>query len=282
MHSIVPVQPVDYLVAGHISCDITPKGLRLGGTATYAALTARALGLRVGVVTTWGEEVPQDALVGIQIHNVAVKQSTTFENVTDANGRKQIVHHVAPDIKYENIPVNWRKASIIHVGPIVGEGKGLLDGNFHGSMLGVTPQGWLRAWDKDGLVHAAGWDGMLKALPKANAVVISVEDLEGDEDRIEVMANCCRVLAVTEAASGARLYWNGDLRSFHALHLKEVDATGAGDIFAAAFFWRYMTTGDPWTAAKFATHLASFSITRTGLEGIPMRDEIQKCLVEVL
>jgi sugar/nucleoside kinase (ribokinase family) len=39
---------------------------------------------------------------------------------------------------------------------------------------------------------------------------------------------------------------------------------------------------DPWAAARFATHLASFSVTRPGLEGIPTADEIQTCLVEVL
>ena len=71
----------------------------------------------------------------------------------------------------------------------------------------------------------------------------------------------CRVLAVTEGPAGARLYWNGDLRRFRALQVKEVDATGAGDIFAAAFFWRLHVTRDPWAAAKFATHLASFSVT---------------------
>lgn len=44
-------QPVDYLVIGHVTQDLTPSGPVLGGTAAYAALTARAMGLRVGVVT---------------------------------------------------------------------------------------------------------------------------------------------------------------------------------------------------------------------------------------
>jgi sugar/nucleoside kinase (ribokinase family) len=104
----------------------------------------------------------------------------------------------------------------------------------------------------------------------------------GDEDRIEAMASATRVLAVTEGPAGARLYWNGDLRRFRAPDREEVDATGAGDIFAAAFFWRLYATRDPWAAARFATHLASFSISRSGLEGIPTQEEIQTCLVEVL
>jgi sugar/nucleoside kinase (ribokinase family) len=273
---------VDYLVIGHLACDLTPAGPRLGGTAAYAALTAHALGLRVGVVTAWGGEVPLDVLDGIQVSTRAVAQSTTFENVYTPDGRQQIIHHSAPDILFENIPQNWREAPIIHIGPIAGEGKSLVDGRFPASLLGLTPQGWLRAWDESGRVYNGAWLEARQALPKAGAVVLSFEDVGGDEEQIEAMANTCRVLAVTEGAAGARLYWNGDLRRFRALPVKEVDPTGAGDIFAAAFFWRYSVTHDPWAAARFATRLASFSVMRRGLEGIPTRAEIQTCLVEVI
>jgi sugar/nucleoside kinase (ribokinase family) len=282
MQNIVPLNPVDYLVIGHIACDLTPDGPRLGGTATYAALTGRALGLRVGVVTAWGGEIPLDILDGIQVCSTLVEHSTTFENIYASNGRQQIIHHIAPDILYENIPRIWREAPVIHIGPIAGEGKTLADGRFTSSILGMTPQGWLRTWDEDGRVHVGIWPESLQALSKANAAVVSMEDVDGDEEQIEAMANKCRVLAVTEAAAGARLYWNGDLRRFRALQVKEVDPTGAGDIFAAAFFWRLSTTHDPWTAAKFATQLSSYSVTRRGLEGIPTKQEIQSCLVEVM
>ena len=63
--------------------------------------------------------------------------------------------------------------------------------------------------------------------------------------------------------------------------MQEVDATGAGDIFATAFFARLYATRDPWEAARFATHLAAFSVTRSGLDSIPTQEEIQECLIEV-
>ena len=63
--------------------------------------------------------------------------------------------------------------------------------------------------------------------------------------------------------------------------MSEIDATGAGDIFAAAFFVRLLTTQDPWEAARFATHLSACSVTRKGLKGIPTAEEIQACMVEV-
>jgi sugar/nucleoside kinase (ribokinase family) len=78
------------------------------------------------------------------------------------------------------------------------------------------------------------------------------------------------------------LYWHGDRRRFRAPKMDEVDSTGAGDIYAAAFFTRMYTTRDPWEAARFATQFASYSVTRLGLESIPTQSEIQACLMEVL
>jgi sugar/nucleoside kinase (ribokinase family) len=282
MSSLASYLPVDYLVVGHIACDITPQGLRLGGTAAYSALTACALGLRVGVVTAFGGEIPLDLPAGIQVCNVAAEHSTTFENIYSPAGRRQFIHHVAPDLTADHIPQAWRHAPILHIGPIAGEAASLVDGQFGGSILALTPQGWMRSWDDRGLIHAVGWAEAADMLPKAGAVVISVEDVNGDEEQIEAMASAARILAVTEGPAGSRLYWNGDLRRFRAPPQQEVDATGAGDIFAAAFFWRLYATRDPWAAARFATHLASFSVTRPGLAGIPTRQEIQSCLVEVL
>ncbi len=95
------------------------------------------------------------------------------------------------------------------------------------------------------------------------------------------MAHQTQVLAVTEAEAGAVLYWNGDRRRFRAPAIKEVDATGAGDIFATSFFVRLLETHDPWEAARFATQLSARSVMRVGLEGIPTQQEIDECLMEV-
>lgn len=282
MPFLVPLEPVDYVVIGHLSCDLTPEGPRLGGTAAYAALTAQALGLRVGVVTSWGGELPLGPLVGIRVVSIPTEHSTSFENILTSGGRMQYIHHVGGPLLFEHIPEAWRLAPIVHLGPIAQEGKPLADARLASSLFGLTPQGWLRSWDGDGRVQSCAWPEASEILPKIGATVLSIEDVDGDENQIEAMAAVSRVLAVTEGPSGARLYWNGDLRRFHAPARTEVDATGAGDVFAAAFFYRLFSTRDPWAAARFATHLASYSVTRRGLEGIPNQEEIRSCLVEVL
>ncbi|MFH2104524.1 MAG: PfkB family carbohydrate kinase [Chloroflexota bacterium] len=281
MLSVASLEPVDYLVIGHLAQDLTADGPRLGGTAAYAALTAHSLGLRVGVVTTWGGEVSLESLSGLQVIAKQVEHSTTFENVTTPVGRVQYLHHVAPSIQREDIPDVWRRAPIIHIGPIAQEGKEFLAAGLGQALLGITPQGWLRSWDGQGRVHPCRWPEASDELPKASATVFSVEDVGKDEDQIEAMASVSRVLAVTEGPAGARLYWHGDLRRFRAPEMDEVDATGAGDIFAAAFFCRLYTTRDPWEAARFATRLSAYSVTRSGLAGIPQAEEVQACLMEV-
>ncbi|MGB7874390.1 MAG: PfkB family carbohydrate kinase [Anaerolineales bacterium] len=281
MYNLVPLDPVDYLVIGHIAHDLTPTGPRLGGTAAYSALTARALGMRAGVVTASGPETSLDILSGILVVSAPSPHSTTFENIYSKSGRRQILHHQATSLSLDNVPDVWRRTPIVHLGPIAREVDATLPDTFSPSLLGLTPQGWMRAWDESGQVRRADWGSAEQALGQAGAVVVSIEDVGGDEEQIEFMAAHTRVLAVTEAAAGSRLYWHGDQRRFRAPEMHETDGTGAGDIFAAAFFIRLLTTQDPWEAARFATQLSARSVTRVGLEGIPTAEEIQECMVEV-
>lgn len=281
MHELVPLQPVDYLVVGHVTEDLTPAGPRLGGTATFSALTARALGLRVGVVTSSGKDTSLKALEGIPVVSIPSQHTTTFENILTRDGRRQVLHHRAAQISFESVPEVWRHAAILHLGPVAQEVDTGWPQHLSASLLGVTPQGWMRTWDDDGRVRACPWVSAETFLAQAGAVVLSREDVGGDEELLEALAHQTRVLAVTESAAGAVLYWNGDRRRFRAPEVTEVDATGAGDVFAAAFFIRMFATRDPWEAARFATQLAARSVTRLGLEGIPTQDEIDECLTEV-
>jgi len=282
MLELVSLQPVDYLAIGHLAVDLTPSGPRLGGTVVYAALTARALGLRVGIVTACAADAPLAALEGIPVVSIPSEHSTTFENIPVENGRRQILHHQAAALSFENIPPVWRQTPIVHVGPIAQELAPDLPQELAASLLGLTPQGWLRTWDAEGLVKPCIWKEAEIVLPRVGAAVISREDAAGDEEQIERMAHAARVLAVTENSAGVRLYWHGDQRRFRAPKVNEVDSTGAGDIFAAALFTRLYSTRDPWEAARFATLLASYSVMRPGLAGIPTAEEIQESLMEVL
>ena len=282
MRVLTRLEPVDYLVIGHITCDLTPEGKRIGGTAAYSALTAHALGLRVGIVTSWGEEIAPGPLRQIPIVSFPSESSTTFENIATPEGRVQLIKHIAPNLDMNLVPDPWRSARIVHLGPVAQEVEPNLIRGFPTALVGVTPQGWLRAWDSNGRVYATEWPEAAFVLQRSGAAVISIDDVDGDEDRIEELAVSCRILAVTEAEHGSRIYWNGDVRRFRPPQIQQIDSTGAGDIYATAFFARLYTTRDPWEAARFATQLSAYSVTRFGLDGIPTAAEIQESMVEVL
>ncbi len=276
------LEPVEYLIVGHLAYDLTPDGGRVGGTVAYAGLTARAFGLRVGVVTAWGGELPlEETFKGIQLAGVESEHSTTFENVYTKQGRVQTIHHFADTLDLHMIPESWRRAPIVHLAPLVHEVSPQIIHYFSKSLLCLTPQGWLREWDAEGKVRPAEWPEANFVLPNIDAAVLSIEDVNGDQRRIDEMAAACNMLVVTYGAGGAGLYWNGEVHHSGAIKTDEVDPTGAGDIFAAAFFYRLYSGAGPEEAMRFANHVAGNSVTRRGLESTPTQDEIYDLMTEV-
>jgi sugar/nucleoside kinase (ribokinase family) len=55
----------------------------------------------------------------------------------------------------------------------------------------------------------------------------------------------------------------------------EVDATGAGDVFAAVLFLEYHRRGDPWEAARAAACAAAASVEAPGPDAIPDRSALE-------
>lgn len=275
-------QSFDYLIVGHITQDLVEGGVLLGGTASYASLTAHALDQRTALVTACPKWLRTPEMEAIRIYRKFSQYATTFENVEQDSGRRQYVHHTAAMIGPDDIPMEGLKSTIVHLGPVAGEINPAIIDLFPNAFIGITPQGWMREWKANGLVHYRDWPNAGKFLERADAVVLSVEDLHGDEELIHEYAHSTRVLAVTEGANGARIYWNSDVHHIAAPIVQVCDATGAGDIFAAVFFIRLQATKDPWEAGELAVQLASQSVTRTGLASIPTEREIRNSMVEVI
>jgi sugar/nucleoside kinase (ribokinase family) len=273
---------IDYLVIGHAARDLTPSGPRLGGTVAFAGLTARALGYRPAIVTSTGPDLDLSPLDGLPRVSSTAVASTTFENQYSGERRSQRLLARANRLNEDMIPNDWRSASVVHVAPIADEIHPALASRLDGGLLGITAQGWLRHWDDSGEVQPRPWGWASQGLSAAEAVIVSLDDLGGDEVAIEEMAGVCRLLVVTDGPRGCRVYWNGDVRRVPVSPRTEVDPTGAGDIFAAAFFCRLHSTRDPWEAARFANLLAAASVGRSGLDGIPTAEEIRRADLQVV
>jgi sugar/nucleoside kinase (ribokinase family) len=135
----------------------------------------------------------------------------------------------------------------------------------------------MRRWDQSGHVSGCLWEGAEPWLARADAVVLSDEDVGGDESLIAQYASQTRLLAVTHGTIGCTVHTQGQSRSFSAPSVSEVDPTGAGDIFATAFFVALSRCSDPWMAARFANCVAAGSVARVGLDSTPRADEIARC-----
>ncbi|HEX2981766.1 MAG TPA: hypothetical protein VHO48_16010 [Anaerolineaceae bacterium] len=144
MLNLAPIEPVDYLVIGHLTQDLTPNGPALGGTAAYSSLTAKALGLRVGIVTSFDIDTlhKPPELDGISISAVPAEYSSTFENIQTPQGRIQYIHHRAAPLNASHIPETWRSTPIVHLGPIANELDPGIIRAFSGSFIGITVQGF--------------------------------------------------------------------------------------------------------------------------------------------
>ena len=273
----MPSSP-DYVVIGHITQDLCDHGYRIGGTATFSALMAHRLGYTVAIVTSVAPNVdlsplPADIMIACRPSGI----STTFENLYHDGHRRQFTRSQANLLTCADVPEAWRTAAVVHLGPIAQEVDIAIADCFPYALLGLTPQGWMRQWDERGLVSPARWNPPDALLDRADAVILSQEDVGGDREQVHSLAARTRVLVLTAGWKGATVYHGGEIRSFRAPKVREVDPTGAGDIFATAYLAALHRTQDPWLSARFANCVAARSVERSGIHSIATREEIEQC-----
>lgn len=258
---------IDYLVIGHITRDITPTGNLVGGTVSYAGRVAQALGNETAVLTSCEADYEGlTQLANLTVEVIPSANTSTFENVYGANGRTQMLYTVAEKIRSEHLPPTWLQPNVVHLGPLTNEVDPALMQQFPHSIIGVTPQGWLRRWTEDGRVYAREWPEAEQFLPLADLVILSEEDLL-NEAMLPRYRRLAKLLILTESVRGCTVFEGDDVRQIPAPKVQQVEPTGAGDIFAAAFLTSYARNGrNPWQAAEFANFVAAHSVTQMGLD----------------
>ncbi|RPI58314.1 MAG: ribokinase [Chloroflexi bacterium] len=271
----------DFVVVGHICQDLLPSGgLSLGGSVSYAATTALQMGYRVGIVTSAGPEMDlKAALPGAEILCDRAAETTLFENIYHNGQRTQILHRQANLLTCRQIPPAWRRAPMAYLGSIDQE---IDDSVFHcfkpGVKTGLMPQGFFRKWDERGHVYFTEWTPPESLLRRINLLVLSDLDVPGPLELARSWADFIEIVVVTHAERGATVLHAGQVRHYPARPARQVDPTGAGDVFAAAFLIRLTETGDAGQAATFANTVASFSVEGPGVSGIPERTRVEEYL----
>jgi sugar/nucleoside kinase (ribokinase family) len=143
------------------------------------------------------------------------------------------------------------------------------------SLIGVSAQGWLREVGQDKRVRRIRWTGE-PFWTACDVLFVSDEDLARHPEQVDAWIADVPVVAVTHAGRGATVHHNGTQGAIAGFPAKEVDPTGAGDVFAAAFLVRYHESHRVDEAARFASAAAACSVEGTGFEAIATRDVIEQ------
>ena len=168
------------------------------------------------------------------------------------------------------------------------------------ALLAATPQGWLRRTDSIGRVSPAPFDMARQILPFLQVMILSYEDVlpasalatastsssasttaeaatravEQAQELVSDWARIVPLVVVTRGAAGALLFQKGHPpRAFPGYPAREVDPTGAGDVFAGAFMAQLCRTGNSAAAMDFANRVAACSVEALGVGGIPTYEE---------
>ncbi|CAA9548340.1 MAG: hypothetical protein AVDCRST_MAG87-657 [uncultured Thermomicrobiales bacterium] len=281
----------DYLVVGHICADLQPDGSYvLGGTALYSAIAAARLGARVAVLTRGvfgrkvaGMTIPSLDMLAEEEISIIVQEAdlpTVFINEYQADRRVQTVPHWAGPIDLRGLPPHWRNAKVIHLGPVADEVDPRATSGLTARFLGITPQGWMRDWPRE-------TGGKVKHIPlklpgdllsRIDCAIVSIEEIAYARDVVTEVGNR-RLGVVTQGADGARIIAGGQRFELPGYNVPIRDLTGAGDVFAAAFFLKASDrTISADKAGRFANAVAGLSLGQVGAFGIPELSEFEEFL----
>jgi sugar/nucleoside kinase (ribokinase family) len=273
----------DFLVVGHLVKDKVREDYRLGGTAAYASLAAHRLGLRTAILTRAAADLNLSGLPpDIEVHRLPSPLTTVFENIYSGGHRTQHVWAKADPIAAADVPQELRAARIVLLGPVVAEVEEEVARCFPQSLVAVGAQGWLRTFAADGRVGQLSprlWQPRL-LLHHCQALFVSEEDLPPaeTEETLTLWTAQVPILFFTLGYRGSRLWSGGRWQNVPAFPAREVDPTGAGDVFAAAFLARYLETDDIAQASLFAAAAAAVSVEAVGTAGIPTRAQVEERL----
>lgn len=265
---------------------VDEMGLYTGGCAVNAATALAKLGLPVEVIGKVGADPFGDFVVdamrkrGIGTQGVKRDQevgtSATMVMV-DPDGERRFVHYIGANARLTKEDVDLQlvsEASILHIGgSLVLPG---IDGNPTAELLaeartaGVTTfldtvwddtDRWMKLLEPS-LPHI---DYFIPSLPEAQAITGLIEPKEVAQALIDHGAG---VVALKMGADGCLVMSaENEILRLPAFDVEVVDATGAGDAFAAGFIagiWRGWTLEK---TAQFASAVGALCVTGLGATG---------------
>lgn len=296
----------DYLIIGHITADLQDDdSVQLGGTALYSGLAAAHMGANVAILTRgrYGETIKGMDVPGlgefadrVQIVVQDADVPTTFTNHYLGSRRTQQIRHWAGPIDMRGLPPHWGNAKIVHLGPVADEIDPRRITGLTTGFLGVTPQGWMRDWPRErgGMVKHSPLRLPVDLVNRLDSAIVSDEEIFHARDLIERVGER-RMSVVTRGPEGATIYHSvgrvegaqpGE-KFYRTVDIPGIDVkvkslTGAGDVFAAAFFMKASErSSSALEAGRYANAVAALSLRETGVGVVPDLAEVNELLIRL-
>ena len=264
------------LAIGHVTWDRLQGQTVLGGSVTYATQTARKLGWEAAALTSAGPDFdPARDLPGVTTFLARGDATTRFvNNYGEGGARTQVLSSRAGDVVLSLVPEEWRNPDVLLIGGVAAEIHGRAAEAFAAEVVGANAQGWVRAFGPGGEVMPCEWQRPDENLAGVHALFLSEHDIPGALRRSRDLLSFVPMIAVTSGWRGLSLVTREGTEQVPGFPRTEVDPTGAGDVFAAAFLIRYQETGNPSEAAVFACCAASCVVEGVAATTLGDRAEI--------
>jgi sugar/nucleoside kinase (ribokinase family) len=266
------------IVCGHVTLDRRGADLVPGGSVYYAGHAYRALGVATRVLAGAGEDYPQSELDGLERRLVPAPCTTIFENKHDAQGRRtQRVEAVAPALAASDLPDAWLGADVLHLAPVIAEvDVAAFARAARAKLVGLGVQGMVRQVKLDGAVVQPLWQFAPEAMRGVDVAFLSEDDVVGQGNLVERLSLVVPLVVLTLGVKGCQLIERGRTRHVGIYPTKEVDPTGAGDVFAAGFLAGLAQGQGPVDAARLGAAAASIVVEGIGGATLPRIGEARR------
>ena len=168
-------------------------------------------------------------LTGARVVSGPSPVTTVFENLYEGDDRKQRIHAMADPVSPGSLPEGWQGCPVVLLAPVTGEVDPSFAALFPRSLLGVSPQGWMRRWDSEGWVDRKCWSGR-GVIDRADVVVVSEADFSSGRLPPSWLKDRA-IVVLTHGRDGATVVHGGRRLRVPPYPAQEVDPTGGGGCF---------------------------------------------------
>ena len=280
---------LDLLVVGNlvvddvVHADGTTQMAQPGGAVLYVALAARLFGLKVGIASRVGDAYPPSMLDALADRGIAVDGIAPMDGpglrlwLLEEGTRRQLVHRLDGPSHVEACPVPselpdaWRRPRAVHLAPMPFAAQEAwveaMGGSCH---LSLDPFELLRDGELD------LWRRLLR---RVDLFLFSEDEMSASDSGayVDALAEAGPIVAYKQGAAGGllahaeqRLRWTS--LTTEPTGAGPVDATGAGDAFAAGFVAARLKGKSLRSCAHHGAAVASLAVEGRGPDGLLQAD----------